>query len=187
MSTDERIVAAFLKLLRERGFKGTTTRALAREAGVNEVTVFRRFGDKARLAREAMRSVDPAPALERHQPQVDPSTPARAREGLVACLRYLRSVLVDRPEAVLPLPHPEVSVTAVATAGAARALLERALNEARLQLRPEVDVRAAAITLQALVFMTVVWRQEPTLRLNEREWDRLLENAVRPLLRAPAL
>jgi len=157
---------------------------VAREAGVNEVTIFRRFGDKVSLAREALAGANPAPDLDRQQPRIDPSSPARAAEGLAACLRLLRTMLLERPQAVQLLPQPELAEPAVATVIAARGLLERALNEARIQLRPEVDIRAAAISLVALVFPTVAWRQQPRLRLNEREWDRLLESSIRPLLRS---
>jgi AcrR family transcriptional regulator len=44
--TGEAILRAAADLFAERGYKGTTTRAIAERAGVNEVTVFRRFGNK---------------------------------------------------------------------------------------------------------------------------------------------
>ncbi len=45
--TDERILDAAEDLFASHGFGGTTTRSLAQRAGVNEVTLFRRFGSKA--------------------------------------------------------------------------------------------------------------------------------------------
>jgi AcrR family transcriptional regulator len=54
MSDDEtrdRILAAAAALLAERGYVATTTRAIATAAGVNEVTLFRRFGSKQGLLR----------------------------------------------------------------------------------------------------------------------------------------
>jgi AcrR family transcriptional regulator len=45
----ERILDAAAELIAERGYASTTTRAVAERAGVNEVTVFRRFGTKAGL------------------------------------------------------------------------------------------------------------------------------------------
>jgi AcrR family transcriptional regulator len=45
--TGEAILAAAAELIAERGYKGMTTRAIAERAGVNEVTVFRRFKNKA--------------------------------------------------------------------------------------------------------------------------------------------
>lgn len=51
--TDSRIIEAALELLGKVGYKGTTTREIAQRAGINEVTLFRRFGSKESLAREA--------------------------------------------------------------------------------------------------------------------------------------
>jgi AcrR family transcriptional regulator len=42
-----RVVAAARELFAERGYAATTTRAIAARAGVNEVTLFRRFTNKA--------------------------------------------------------------------------------------------------------------------------------------------
>lgn len=51
-STD--IYAAAIALFCERGFGGTTTRQIADRAGINEVTLFRRFGTKAALMEAAI-------------------------------------------------------------------------------------------------------------------------------------
>jgi len=45
--TGERIVESAAQLFAERGYAATTTRAIAERAGVNEVTLFRRFENKA--------------------------------------------------------------------------------------------------------------------------------------------
>ena len=54
--TREQILAAAARLYAEHGFRGTTTRAIAEAAGVNEVTLFRIFGSKETLIVEAMRA-----------------------------------------------------------------------------------------------------------------------------------
>lgn len=46
LDTNTRILDAALRLFHEHGYKGTTTRAIAELAGVNEVTLFRNFGSK---------------------------------------------------------------------------------------------------------------------------------------------
>jgi AcrR family transcriptional regulator len=46
-----RVVAAARDLFAERGYAATTTRAIAERAGVNEVTIFRRFTSKAGILR----------------------------------------------------------------------------------------------------------------------------------------
>ena len=53
-SARDRIVKASTKLFTERGYAGTTTRAIAELADVNEVTLFRHFGTKAKLAKAIM-------------------------------------------------------------------------------------------------------------------------------------
>ena len=52
--TRNRIMNAASRLFSEKGFSGTTTRAIANEAGINEVTLFRHFGSKENLARAIM-------------------------------------------------------------------------------------------------------------------------------------
>jgi AcrR family transcriptional regulator len=46
LETEDAILKAAAELFAERGYRGTTTRALAERAGVNEVTIFRRFKSK---------------------------------------------------------------------------------------------------------------------------------------------
>ncbi len=47
--TNTRILDAALDLFYQRGYDGTTTRAIAEGAGVNEVTLFRNFGSKENI------------------------------------------------------------------------------------------------------------------------------------------
>jgi AcrR family transcriptional regulator len=53
-STTERILAATCQVYAEAGFRGTTTRRIAQEAGVNEITLFRQFGTKEALVKSAL-------------------------------------------------------------------------------------------------------------------------------------
>lgn len=52
--TEERLIAAAIAEVSAHGYRGATTRAIADRAGVNEVTLFRRFGTKAELVRRAL-------------------------------------------------------------------------------------------------------------------------------------
>ncbi|MEI3607523.1 TetR/AcrR family transcriptional regulator [Pseudogracilibacillus sp. SE30717A] len=45
-NTKDRIIRAAIELVDEKGYKGATTRAIAERAEVNEVTLFRHFGNK---------------------------------------------------------------------------------------------------------------------------------------------
>ncbi len=52
--SDAQILDATVASIRIHGVHGSTTREIARLAGVNEVTLFRRFGDKRQLVRAAV-------------------------------------------------------------------------------------------------------------------------------------
>jgi AcrR family transcriptional regulator len=54
MDIREKLLDAAARLYAETGFRGTTTRRIAQEAGVNEITLFRHFGSKAALLHEAI-------------------------------------------------------------------------------------------------------------------------------------
>lgn len=61
-----RILAAAARVYAQYGFRGATTRLIANEAGVNEVTLFRTFGSKAELLQAMLLSqvaASPAPVL----------------------------------------------------------------------------------------------------------------------------
>jgi AcrR family transcriptional regulator len=49
VGTEEKLILASVELFREHGFSGATTKAIAKKAGVAEVTLFRIFGDKQTL------------------------------------------------------------------------------------------------------------------------------------------
>ena len=44
--TSQKIVDAAMSLIRDKGYVATTTKDIARAAGVNECTLFRKFKDK---------------------------------------------------------------------------------------------------------------------------------------------
>ena len=54
----QKLLEAAARVFAEAGFRGATTRRIAEEAGVNEVTLFRLFGSKAQLMAEAIECVN---------------------------------------------------------------------------------------------------------------------------------
>jgi AcrR family transcriptional regulator len=54
MNVRDAILDATVRVFGEAGFRGATTRRIAQEAGVNEVTLFRHFGSKEKLLQEAL-------------------------------------------------------------------------------------------------------------------------------------
>ena len=67
MSEDEtrqRILDAATQVFSEQGYRGATTRAIAIRAGINEVTLFRHFGNKESLFQAMIRRNSAAQGLE---------------------------------------------------------------------------------------------------------------------------
>jgi AcrR family transcriptional regulator len=54
MSVRDQLLDAAARLYAEAGYRGATTRRIAVQAGVNEITLFRHFGSKDALIREAI-------------------------------------------------------------------------------------------------------------------------------------
>lgn len=54
---DEQIYHAAITVVIERGYSGATTKQIAEAAGVGEVTLFRKYGSKAELIRQAIESM----------------------------------------------------------------------------------------------------------------------------------
>lgn len=187
-ATRERILRAFLRVAAARGLDRTTTRAIAEEAGVNEVTLFRHFGDKGGMALAAVREFSPAADLNSRDPAVEASTPQRAGDGLLAALRYCRDIVHDRPELLYfgvaeSRRMPEVAREIAEAPRAVLGFLERALAQAAPALRPEVDQRA--VTLQwvgMLVHTSLMMKQQIMPPLSAREWDLLLTASVRGVI-----
>jgi len=88
--TKQQLLDAALRVYSEAGFRGATTRRIADEAGVNEVTLFRLFGSKAALIEEAIRARsrfgDFAPL---------PDVPADPRRELTTWAEHDHSFLLD--------------------------------------------------------------------------------------------
>ncbi len=51
---DAQIYRDVMQAVIERGYDGTTTKQMAESAGISEVTLFRKYGNKAQLVRQAM-------------------------------------------------------------------------------------------------------------------------------------
>lgn len=84
MDIRDKILQAALAVFSEVGFRGATTRRIAQEAGVNEITLFRHFGSKDRLLHEAISRADFKHPCS--QPEL-PDQPRRPRAELLAWAR----------------------------------------------------------------------------------------------------
>jgi AcrR family transcriptional regulator len=79
MNRRDEILAAAAAVFAQHGFRGSTTRRIAVAAGVNEITIFRQFGSKEALLREAMQHMTQSAGLVT-LPEI-PSDPERELTG----------------------------------------------------------------------------------------------------------
>ena len=70
-NTKERLLGATMKLVSEKGYLGATTREIAREAGVSELTLFRNFGSKEKLFEGLLGRYTFLPRLKELRPRLD--------------------------------------------------------------------------------------------------------------------
>jgi AcrR family transcriptional regulator len=90
MDAREQLLRAALTVFAELGSRGATTRRIAQVAGVNEVTLFRHFGSKDALLREAL-----AWAAERSLTATLPDKPVDPEAELLAFCRQHHRALVE--------------------------------------------------------------------------------------------
>jgi len=105
-NTNKRLLEATLKLISEKGYMGATTREIAHEAGVTELTLFRHFGSKERLFEQLLQSHTFLPKLKDLLPELKGLSTAAALE-LIAT-RFLLS-LKER-KSMVKIMYSEVTI-----------------------------------------------------------------------------
>lgn len=160
MISRERILEAASRVYAKHGFRGATTRLMAIEAGVNEVTLFRTFGSKSALIEAVLclhHAKSPPPQLP-----AEPSDPAAELGEFVRLslerVREMRPLLVhtmgevdERPEAAEFACRGRRAVHDSVT-GYLRTLQERGMA------RADIDVDAAAVMLVGTVMSDAIAR-----------------------------
>jgi AcrR family transcriptional regulator len=95
--TRNKILAAALKLFSQKGYLGATTRQIAKEAGVAEVTLFRHFLSKEKLFEEMIRGYSFLPALRGILPGLEKMG---YEEALLAIARRFLATLDERRDLI---------------------------------------------------------------------------------------
>src|SRR3954451_7648452 len=95
MSVRDELLSAAARVYAEAGYRGATTRRIATQAGVNEITLFRHFGSKDALIQEAITRA--GSAIESQALPELPRDPARElrdwAKAHIAALRKRRSLI----------------------------------------------------------------------------------------------
>lgn len=159
MNVRDQLLHAALRVFAEAGYRGATTRRIAAEAGVNEITLFRQFGSKDALIREAITRSRTGSDVTLPEEPVDPPREltdfARAH---LAQMRERRSLIrtcmgtfEEHPEIMTPENSPP-ALAANALGGYLCRLRERGLAVA------EFDESVAATMLMGVVFADAMGR-----------------------------
>jgi AcrR family transcriptional regulator len=155
-----RILAAAARVYAQYGFRGSTTRLIATEAGVNEVTLFRTFGSKAELLQAMLQSqvtAIAAPVLS-----TDISDPrAELTRWCAKLLEYLRGhAHLVRKTIAEAEERPDAACAACEgpnSAGASLVLYIERLREEGLA-DSEADVEVAVSMFMSAMFGDALYR-----------------------------
>ena len=108
--TRQRIIKAAIKMASVHGYLGATTKAIANEAGVNEVTIFRLFGTKDKLFSESIEQYG-GPAVA---PMMEAQFSGDLRQDLITAATMFYSLLKERKELLKLAICESASIPAVA-------------------------------------------------------------------------
>jgi AcrR family transcriptional regulator len=185
MSVRDQLLEAAARLYAEAGYRGATTRRIAIQAGVNEITLFRHFGSKDALIREAIaRAGSSIESQALPDPPRDPSRElkewAKAHIGALRKRRSLIRTCMGEIE-----EHPGIfSAEDSPTAAAARSLCQylRRLRETG-QAKAQFEEVAASTMLMGVLFADAMGRDVmPDLYRNDP--DQAIDEYVRLFLRS---
>ena len=172
-----RILAAAARVYAQYGFRGATTRLIAAEAGVNEVTLFRTFGSKAELLQAMLQSqVTSSAAPTLSEDLTDPQ--AAITEWCTRVLDYLRGhAHIIRKTIAEAEERPDAACAACEgpnSAGASLVLYVERLREAGLA-DADADVDIAVSMFMSALFGDALYR------------DIMPQSFPQPVEQAPAL
>jgi AcrR family transcriptional regulator len=163
VSTEDRILNAAEHLFASQGYAGTPTRALAERAGVNEVTLFRRFGSKAGVLRALGARVAEQTAgltsVELPDDEELAVAVTRLVQAEVVAARRFGALTVRL--AIESASHPEVAQALAAGTGTNRASVAGFVRarQQRGQLRADLPAELLAETFFAMTSGLVLGRQ----------------------------
>lgn len=157
----EKILDVTAAVYADAGYRGTTTRRIATEAGVNEVTLFRHFGSKDELIKAALKREHAS--IMGAAPDVDAADPAAALERWAldmhsrfhshsALIRQLLGDAQERPDLVALDPCDDAGSEAKAIIGWLTALQRNG------RLNADADAFIAGHMLVHTLFTDALWR-----------------------------
>ena len=183
MNTEDRILDATIKLLDEVGLKGATTKRIASEAEVNEVTIFRKFNNKEKLLKAAKeRSANRF--LEELDSLFDNDESSDVKFYLMTIWKEASKMIEKRinlirisMEEVRGIPFEEKVLPKISDM-ISHHLVEYFQKQIKKGLIKNIDPEVAALTIFSVVFqMNIMWKiyeQKPQKNL-EKYMENFLE------------
>lgn len=104
MTTKDKILKSALKLFSQKGYLGTTTKEIAKEAEVAEVTLFRYFISKEKLFIEVLKDQSFLPTLKELIPKLKNM---EYKEALETVARYYMNLLKKKKDLIC-IMHTEI-------------------------------------------------------------------------------
>ena len=160
VNTRTGILNAACGVFAQHGFRGSTTRRIADAAGVNEITIFRQFGSKEALIREAMQHLTQSANIATlPETPVDPPHELTVwSESLMQHLR-LRSSIIRKTMSEIE-ERPEMSECASYLPRMASSDLCDYLGALRKQgkIRADFEPKTAAAMLMGALFADAMGR-----------------------------
>ena len=176
-NTHQRLLDAAARVFARDGIEGATTRAIAREAGVNEVTLFRHFQSKEKLlAAVVQRTLDaqdalvlpPASALG--QPPGTAHASSDLRADLLQCARRYAQFLQSNMPLLRTMigeihrygEHEARVIKSIFAPLKAELLATVRVAQQTGKLRSGIDPTVAADAFGGMIFMDALRRSGPT-------------------------
>jgi AcrR family transcriptional regulator len=183
-NTKEQLLKATLKLISEKGYVGATTREIAQDAGVTELTLFRHFKSKERLFEELLKSYSFLPKLKELMPSLEGLSCEAALE--VIGIRFLLS-LKER-KSMVKIMYSEVTIYP----DKIRSVYNKYIDDIRTTLAGFIDAQQRRGSLRttmssdmaARVFLWILFsyfRSEEIMRSSGMKKD-VMEKQVREIV-----
>lgn len=163
-----RILEAAARVYAQHGYRGATTRRIADEAGVNEITVFRHFGTKSALLDCVIHEC----GVDHHMPPL-PATPVHPEHELTEWIRarmehtrQFRELIVqamselhERPDTAPTIGHGPVDAAAQLRDYVVRMRRAGLMESADGQALTPLDLNAAVAMLMNAYFGDAISRE----------------------------
>src|SRR6185369_4486200 len=161
MDIRDRILDAAKKIYAQHGFRGATTRLIAIEAGVNEVTLFRTVGSKAALFQQVSQTVLLDSDIAR-LPEVPEDPERELTDWCATTLNYMRERRSIIRKSISELEErPDAASTACQGPNCAGEMLTTYVEQLRSRglADPDADTFTAVAMLMSALFGDAMCRE----------------------------